>query len=223
MALRGADRKKPPRPWWFWVGTGCGSALVLLLIVALILYKMATYVPPEARQALETSPASQPPPSSPAPGSPSAPGTLETQLARIEDQARRGQPGPVTVTTTEAEFNSFLARQAAEESGGDVHNPRVTFGAGTMTFSAVVHLQNRWLYVQAEGVPEVRPDGGLRFALRSARLGSLGMPAGLRARLQEQVDQALRDATPQKTGLHLTSITVAPGELRLTGNIVPRR
>jgi hypothetical protein len=211
------------------------------VIVLLILHHLITYIPPElARPPSATSAPPAVPATAPSGGESGAsvsstetgaagasgtvapqPASLDQQIAAVQQAAQQPIPQAVTVTTSEADLNAYIQRRLAEKPSQDVRNARVSLGAGTLTIEAVVHWEGRWLALTATGVPTVASDGRLQLQLQSARVGRVGLPGSAMARLQGEVDHALRGGPPAEYHVRVDTVSVSSGELIVSGTTIP--
>jgi cytoskeletal protein RodZ len=202
--------------------------VALGLIGALVVYLLATAAPappPEARESVATtSPSSGQPSASTAPGNPSATAPsssgsaaatappLETQMRYVEQAMRSPRPVQVRMIVTEGELNALLAR---ESGSGDVQNPRVYFGNGTVVTTGQVTWQNRELWVTVRAHP-VASGGRVELVVDEVSVGRMPAPAAMR----EQVGRRLNEDMSRLTGrgrLHVQSVQITAGRMTLTG------
>lgn len=229
MARKVSRSTGPKRSPLAWAGIGCGSVVALGLIGALVVYVLATAAPappPEARDSTTaTTSTSVGQPSAPtAPTSPSATGSpssgsatstaapLDTQMQYVENAMRAGRPIQVEMVVTESELNALLAR---ESGSGDVRNPRVYFGNGTVVTTGQVTWRDRELWVTVRAHPVVS-GGCVELAVDEVSVGRMPAPAAVR----EQVGRRLNKGMSRLTGrgrLHVQSVQITAGRMTLTG------
>ena len=122
------------------------------------------------------------------------------------------RPVQVRMIVTESELNALLAREA---SGGDIRNPHVYFGDGTVVTTGQVTWQGRELGVTVRAHPVVS-GGRVELVVDEVGVGRLPAPAAVR----EQVSQKLNEGMSRLTGrgrLHVESVQVSAGQMTLTG------
>jgi hypothetical protein len=214
------SRRQPSGPAWKkWLmgcGIGCGSLVVLLLILAAVLYHKAMAVPPEARQPAQ--PAATP--GAAHPGVAAAPECppFEQQRQEIERVASRGQPANVNMRLTEGQINDLIAQNAGADSG--LQNLRASLGIGDITLTGTTYWRGRQVYLTATGRPQA-VGGRPRFELYSVRVGTLGLPASAVAQFQAEIDRGLDDWAA-KNPFDVTDVSVYDGELVMSGTTRPR-
>ncbi len=229
MARKVSKATGPKRTPLAWAGIGCGSVVALGLIGALVVYLLATSapaLPPEARDSVPaTTSTSTGQPSAPnAPGgssttAPSSSGStaapappLETQMRYAERAMNSPQPVPLRLTVTESELNAHLAR---ESGNGDVRNPRVYFGDGTVVTTGQVTWQGRELWLSVRAHPMVS-GGRVELAVDEVTVGRVPAPAAVR----DQVARKLNEGMSRLSGsgrMHVQSVEVSAGQMILIG------
>ena len=203
---------------------GCGLFVALVGLALGVIYWRATRIPAEALQ-----PALAP--------SPQAVEEARQQVARVEEllapkpatptpvprsssqrhtrQAAAPPPPAQRVELSETAINDYLQSEIARLSpSGEVRNPRLKFGQGAVTGSALVRFQDRDWYLTLTARPYVQSDGKLGLELVDARTGRLPLPPQLRQQLQEALDKGLGEQV--NTDLRLGGVEVQPGKLIIT-------
>lgn len=229
MARKVSRPTGPKRSPLAWAGIGCGIIVALGLIGALVVYLLATSTPappPEARDSdvATTSTSTGQPSALTAPASPSAsasassgnaPATappLETQMRYVERAMRASQPVQVQMIVTESELNALLVREA---NSGDVQNPRVYFGDGTVVITGQVTWQGRELGVTVRAHPVVS-GGRVELVVDEVSVGRIPAPAAIRERVGQKINAGLSRLTGRGR-LHVQSVQVTAGRMTLTG------
>ncbi|MBM3499048.1 MAG: hypothetical protein FJX74_10310 [Armatimonadetes bacterium] len=211
------SRRQPSRPRWktalLGCGIGCGSALLLGALAALIVFHKLTAVPPEIARVSAPEPTPQPGQPIPEPPPP-----YETQRRQAEQAARSGVPTPVTVRLTEGQINDLIAQNAGQDA--EVQNVRVAFTGGDLLLTGTTNWRGRHVYVSALGRPQA-VGGRPHFQLHSVRVGTLGMPAAGVARLQAEIDRGMADWAA-KNPYDVTDVSVYGGQLVLSGTTRPQ-
>ncbi len=228
MARKVSKSTGPKRTPLAWAGIGCGSVVALGLIGALVVYLLATStpaLPPEARDSVPattspstgqtSAPTAIASPSTTAPsssGSAAAVPPLETQMRYAERAMNSPQPVPLRLIVTESELNALLAR---ESGNGDVRNPRVYFGDGTVVATGQVTWHGRELWLSVRAHPMVS-GGRVELAVDEVTVGRVPAPAAVR----EQVALKLNEGMSRLSGrgrMYVQSVQVSAGQMTLTG------
>ena len=137
---------------------------------------------------------------------------LETQMRYAEQAMNSPQPIPLRLTVTESELNAHLAR---ESGNGDVRNPRVYFGDGTVVTTGQVTWQGRELWLSVRAHPMVS-GGRVELAVDEVTVGRVPAPAAVR----DQVARKLNEGMSRLSGsgrMNVQSVEVSAGQMLLIG------
>ena len=206
-----ADRRKSRRSVLLGVAI---TALVLLLgviIFAAISYLRLTAkppAPPEASQAVQIADVSGQPPI-----------TLDDQFELLSKAVREGRYEPFAINMRPVDLQAELQTRLRDKRVEDLH---VYFGEGTVVAQGKTSFGDRRLYATIRVRPRTE-NGKLLLDVQDARLGTLPMPGRLRQELQRELDKAIEDRSPEKTGVWLQGVTVSPYGMTLQGQTQQRR
>lgn len=199
------------KKWLLGCAIGCGSLLVIIVGVALILFLKLTAVPPGA----ELPSASRPPTAATARPEPPP---YDVQRQQIEQAARTGQPTAVTLRLSEAQINELIQQNA--DANAPLRDVRVTLGQSDITFTGVGYWRGRPVYVTATARPSAL-NGRPHLELYGVRVGTLNLPGRAVAQLQAQLDRAMADWAA-KNPYDVTEVSVYDGQIVISGTTRPR-
>ena len=191
------------------IGAGCGVAVLAAAILALFYYQRLTAVPsppPEATVPAVTQAVIPPPPPPLEP--------LPAQVQRVERAVQAKQPHQPVELDIRADELGDLVRDRLARNG--VQDLQVYFAEGTVVARGRTDLGGRQLHATIRVEPEIE-NGELKLPIKDAQVGTIPMPSQFRERLQKQVDSALRESPPPKTGVWLETVEVTPGRMVVTG------
>ncbi|MBM3472222.1 MAG: hypothetical protein FJX75_02975 [Armatimonadetes bacterium] len=204
------SRRAPSKPLWKRVllgcGIGCGSLLLLLVIVALIIFYKLTAVPPEVAHARRPSPPSAP--GAPAQPQPEPP-PFEVQRQEVDRALQTGQAANATYRLSEAGLNDLIAQNA--DPSAPVQNVRAYLGNGEVTVTGTGHWRGRQAYLTAVGRPQASA-GVPEVRLSSVRIGTMGVPGSGVARMEAELNRALADWAA-KNRYTVNDVSVCNGQL----------
>ena len=215
-----------------WAAIGCGSVVglgLLAMLVGWLLVVATPAPPPEAahsgsptsggRSTPSGTAASQPgapPPSSTAPSATEAP-PLEVQLHQVETASRSDQPVQVRLVITQDALNSLVAQHAT----GDVQDPQVYFGEGTIVTTGIVTWRGQKLQFTVRGHPVVS-GGDVNVVVDHIDVGRLPAPAQLYDQAATRINRGL-DELLARERFQAESVQVTPGVMTVTGRAGGRR
>lgn len=158
------------------------------------------------------------PPASPIPVSTEAAVELESAL----ETAAASEPGSeVTLTMTEEQVTSYVNNELAEQPDSPFTDAQVYLRDGQIQVHGNATVEG--LTAPMQLVLDVAPNeaGGLDIAIAQARFGPLPMPDSLLDQLSTGLDDTLGGQfSPEQTGMRVTSVEIADGEMVLTGTRV---
>ncbi|MFW5866253.1 MAG: hypothetical protein ACOCX2_00465 [Armatimonadota bacterium] len=209
MARRVSRKPKRKLSTAAWFGIGCGGVLVLGLIVAIVLWFMASGEPPlppeaQATASTESGGASQAAPSGP---------PLEQQMEYVEQAERSQQPVPVTMTIRESELNEMLAR----ENTSEVRDLKVYFGDGTIAATGQTEYRGQSVHLTIRATPVVS-GGRLSLDVHEVMVGRLQAPEAIKQQVREEIDRAL-ERSMRNRDVQIGSVQVAPDVLTVSGRV----
>jgi len=190
------------------IAAGCGGAIVLVLLVALVGYAKLTAKPPQPKEA-EVAEASRP----------SQGASLDQQVQDISRRASSGQAVPFRLELSSADINSSLGpvlqRQGVEEV-------QIYLGDGTAVAQGRAELSGRKLWTTLRVKPRVE-NGQARFELVEASVGTFPMPDNLRQKVQEEMDKAIASDPILGQSVWLSDIQIRDGRMYVQGTTTGRR
>jgi uncharacterized protein YpmS len=152
------------------------------------------------------------------PVSTEAVGDLQQSIA--EAIAAGAITGEMTITITEAQLTSYLAMKLQQQTDPLLTDPQVYLQDGQIQVYGRARKGNfeaTALIVLTAGVDE---NGELKIELVSADFGPLPVPAGLLDIITAMIDEAFTGSIgPVATGIRLTNVAIADGEMTITGQI----
>lgn len=146
---------------------------------------------------------------------------VESLRQQVEQAWQTGATtGTVSLQISETQLTSYLASWLARQSEPMFYAPQVYLRDGQMRIYGKVR-QGYFVagigIVVAMGVDE---NGKPKIEILSADFGPWPVPEGLNNALSAMLQEAYTGAVgPVATGLRLTSVTIADGNLTLTGQI----
>jgi hypothetical protein len=135
---------------------------------------------------------------------------------------QNAKPGEtVTFTLTESDLTSILASEIQSNTGGvTVKNPRVVLQNGQMIIYGQAESNQVSGNFQAVLNVNVDSQGHPSVDVVSADVGPLPVPASLRQRMTETIDQALLNAAgPASNRFRVSSIKISDGSMTITGTV----
>ena len=151
----------------------------------------------------------------PIPVSSEAAGELEDVWATAVAGSKDGQ---VTVVMTEEQLTSAIALKLAENPDSPIKDPQVLLRDGKMTITANATLQGVRSPVTIVTSAASDADGALKVSIEEAKFGPLPMPPVLLDSVSSMIDELVSGQFgPQATGVKITAVTIADGQMALTG------
>jgi len=204
------SRRAPSKPLWKRVllgcGIGCGSLLLLVIIVALVIFHKLTAVPPEVAHARRPSPPNGPGASAQLQPEPPP---FEVQKQEVDQALQTGQAANATYRLSEAGLNDLIAQNA--DPNAPVQNVRAYLGNDDVTVTGTGRWRGRQVYLTAVGRPQA--SGGVpEVRLSSVRIGTMGMPGSGVARMESEFNRALADWAA-KNRYTVNDVSVCNGQL----------
>lgn len=202
-------------------GIGCGSGVLILLIILGIIYTQLTAPPPN----LTASPTASTGSSSASSGGAGAvapsvpqPPPVQAQVDEIKRAAATNQPTPVTLRVNEAQINQLIAEKIG--AGSPIRNAQVALRSGDMVITGTANWNGRDWYVTATGTPQV-VGGRLGFRVDSAQVGRFPLPSSALSRIQAEIDKGMADGGPVGKDVQVTNLSIANGEVTVSGQTIP--
>jgi hypothetical protein len=129
-------------------------------------------------------------------------------------------PDQLIVILSEQQLTSFLAARLSAQSDPLLEKPQVYLRAGQIQiFGSAV--QETWSANLAISIaPSIDPEGRIDLVIVSVELGPFPAPDALRESLSVLLSEAFTgEVGPFATGIKLTSIAIADGQIALVGEI----
>lgn len=159
------------------------------------------------------------PPASPIPVSTEAVGELQENLAKAATNVPAG--GEVNVTVTEQQLTSMVALRLQEQQQElPIRDPQVFLRDGKIQLFGVAEAggltANALIVISAN----VTPEGGVVFKAEQASFGPIPVPDNLLEQVSATINEAFTgNLGSTATGLRITGVAIADGELSLTGTL----
>ena len=158
------------------------------------------------------------PPGDPIPTSSTA--AQEIQDAWASAAGTSASTGELRLIINESQLTSLVAARLAEKEDPILRDPQVYLRDGQLQVYGTVRQGMFQGEVLLSITPVLDPDGTLAFEVTSADLGPLPASEGIRQSLSALVTEAFAGPIGSlATGLRITSIAIADGELALVGEI----
>jgi hypothetical protein len=151
------------------------------------------------------------------PVSTEAAGELEDVWATAVAGSKDGQ---VSVVVTEQQLTSFIAIKLAENPDSPIQDPQVLLRDGRMTLTASAAFQG--IKAPVEIILSTAPDaeGVLKVTIDSGKFGGLPMPDALLESVSASINELVSGQFgPQGTGVRVTAVTIADGQMVVTGTL----
>jgi hypothetical protein len=151
----------------------------------------------------------------PIPVSSEAAGELQDVWATAIAGSKDGQ---VSVVMTEEQLTSAIAINLAQNPDTPIKDPQVLLRNGKMTITANAALQGvkSPVTIVTSAAPDA--DGVLKVSIEEAKFGVLPMPAALLDSVSSMINEVVSGQFgPQGTGIKITAVTIADGQMVLTG------
>jgi hypothetical protein len=157
------------------------------------------------------------PPASPIPVSTEAAGQIEDLWQSAIENAQNGQ---VTVVVTEEQLTSYVAVRLAEQPDAPFDDVQIFLRDGKMTLFGNATV--RGITAPAQVVLSVSntAEGRLQVSIDEADFGPVPVPESMLDTLSEGLNEMMSgDFGPQATGVRITSVAIADGQMSLTGTV----
>jgi uncharacterized protein YpmS len=137
----------------------------------------------------------------------------------LEAAATSAATGAVTVTFTEQQLTSAVALYLEDHpTEPSLTNPQVFLRDGKIQLYGTTDVQGMAVNATFVIVPELSSDGQLRFTAESGTFGPMGVPDEILAQITDTLNEwATGSIAPSLTGVRLSNVVVADGELTVTG------
>ena len=126
--------------------------------------------------------------------------------------------GQVSVVMTEEQLTSALAINLAKNPDSPIKDPQVLLRDGKMTITANATVQGvkAPIRISASAAPDA--NGVLKVSIEEAKFGVLPMPGILLDTFSSSINELVSGQFgPQSTGIKITAVTIADGQMVLTG------
>ena len=151
----------------------------------------------------------------PIPVSSEAAGELQDVWATAVAGSKNGE---VTVVMTEEQLTSAVAINLAANPDSPIKDPQVLLRDGKMTLTANAKIQGVTSPVKIITSAAPDADGVLKISIEEAKFGLLPMPAVLLDSVSGMINEVVSGQFgPQGTGVKITAVTIADGQMVLTG------
>jgi hypothetical protein len=158
------------------------------------------------------------PPGSPIPVSTEAAGELTNLWNVAATSAPKG--GEVSITLTEAQLTSFVALRLQDQPDAPLQDVQVFLRDGKIQLFGNAQAGSVKTTALVVIAVSVTPEGTLRFTAEKADFGPLPVPSALLDSLSTTLTEAFTgNVGSTATGLKITSILIADGQMAITGVI----
>ncbi len=128
------------------------------------------------------------------------------------------ETGEITLTLTETQLTSYLANRLQSESDPFITDPQVYLRNGQIQIYGMAHQGYLEATIAIDVTVGVDQEGQLTIELTSVDFGPLPVPQGLKDIVAGTIRELYTGAVgPVATGLRLESVTVADGNMTITG------
>jgi hypothetical protein len=142
------------------------------------------------------------------------------QSAFQDAMENAAQTGTLTVELTESELTSFLQSKLAQEADPPITQPQVTLREGALQIFGTAQTGIFVANVSLTAQFSVDQNGQPQIKITQAEYGPFPAPSELTEALGALVRETLTGSLgPAALGFRLENITIADGELTLTGRI----
>jgi uncharacterized protein YpmS len=158
------------------------------------------------------------PPASPIPVSTEAAGQVEDLWQSAIENAQNGE---VTVVMTEEQLTSYVAVRLAEQPDPPFDDVQVFLRDGKMTLFGNATLRGITAPAQVVLSVSTTAEGRLQVSIDEADFGPVPVPQSMLETLSDGLNEMMSgDLGPQATGVRITSVAIADGQMSLTGTVV---
>ena len=159
------------------------------------------------------------PPASPIPVSTEAAGQLEGIWKSAVENSKNGE---VSATITEEQLTSFVAFKLAEQEDPLLRGVQVYLRDGQIQLFGTATVRSVSAPALITLVAAVTPDGRVQVTMAEADLGPVPVPASVLENLSQAINEGISGQLgSQVTGLRISSVTIADGQMALTGTVQP--
>lgn len=131
-----------------------------------------------------------------------------------------GEAEQVVVILTESQVTSYVADRLSKQSDPLIQQPQVYLRNGEIQIYGRAHQETWEANVAFIISPSLDAAGNLQLDVISAELGPFPAPDAVRESLSVILSEAFTgEVGPVATGIKLTSIAVADGEIALVGEV----
>jgi hypothetical protein len=156
------------------------------------------------------------PPASPIAVSTEAAGQLEDIITQAIGNAENGE---VTVVVTEEQLTSYFALKMAEDPDSPFKDVQIFLRDGQIIVHTNATLQGITAPAEIRLDVTTSAEGELDVNVADADFGPMPVPASMLETLSAALDEALSGQFgPRATGVRITNVVVADGQMTLTGN-----
>jgi hypothetical protein len=157
------------------------------------------------------------PPASPIPVSTEAAGEVEDLWQSAIENAQNGE---VTVVMTEQQLTSYVAVRLAEQPDAPFEDVQVFLRDGKMTLFGNATLRGITAPAQVILSVSTTPEGRLQVSIDEADFGPVPVPQSMLETLSDGLNEMMSgELGPQATGVRITSVAIADGQMSLTGTV----
>ena len=139
---------------------------------------------------------------------------MAQQVQQLQQAARTGDTSTHTLYVSDAELNNELASLVQGQQG--VQDARAYFANGGAYFVANIELKGRRWNLTLHLTPRVS-NGGVRFDVASAYVGSVSAPDTVVQKIQEELGKKGDLFDTRRTGMYVEKVEMKPGVAILTG------
>ena len=159
------------------------------------------------------------PPASPIAVSTEAAGQFEDIITQAVGNSQNGE---VTVVVTEEQLTSFIALKLAEDPDAPLQDIQIFLRDGQIVIYGNAKLGSLTAPAEIRLDVATSPEGGLDVSVADADFGPMPVPQSMLDTLSDALDEAMSGQYgPQATGVRITSVVVADGEMTITGSANP--
>ena len=159
------------------------------------------------------------PPASPIVVSTEAAGQLEDIITQAVGSSQNGE---VTITVTEEQLTSFIALKLAEEPDAPLQDVQIFLRDGQIVLFGNAKVGSLTAPAEIRLDVATNTEGGLDVTVADANFGPMPVPDSMLETLSSALNEAMSgEFGPQATGIRISNIVVADGEMTMTGTANP--
>jgi uncharacterized protein YpmS len=141
---------------------------------------------------------------------------FEEEVAATLENAE--QSGPVTITITEQQLNTYLQREMEADSEQMIQKPQVHLTNGKIEVYGQMTQASLTADAKIVLIPLVAAGGKPRLDVESMSLGPFPVPQSVVDQVEQRVDTLLEDYLATMEGnFSVSDITVTEGQMTITG------